>query len=117
MERIALTVQHADSIHHAGKGRLDAASNKGRAATSKAQAFLFGWDHASAVPLSSGTKNSLTRRCHCEARVPLSFMTPPSSRKTISRAVTLLSRSHCRTLLIVKDRMRNDSTGISFCLD
>src|SRR5258708_8824563 len=43
MERVALTVQCADGVRHAGKSRLDAAGNKGRGATSKAQAFLFGW--------------------------------------------------------------------------
>src|SRR6266581_6539461 len=40
--------------------------------------------HASDVPPSSGKKNSLTRRCHCSARWLLSFMTPPSSRNTVS---------------------------------
>src|SRR5258708_1607464 len=50
MERIALTVQCADGVRHAGKGRLDAAGNKGRGATSKAPAFLFGWGPASPPP-------------------------------------------------------------------
>src|SRR5258708_1975075 len=43
MERVALTVQRADGVHRTGKGRLDAAGNKGRGTTCKAQTLLFGW--------------------------------------------------------------------------
>src|SRR5216684_7668287 len=43
MEHVALTVQRADGVHYAGKGRLDVAGNKGRCATSKVQALFFGW--------------------------------------------------------------------------
>jgi hypothetical protein len=44
MERIALMMQRADGVYHAGKGCTDAADNKGRGVTSQAQAFLFGWE-------------------------------------------------------------------------
>src|SRR5260221_13001653 len=43
MERVALTVQRTDGVHRTGKGRLDAAGNKGRGTTCKAQTLLFGW--------------------------------------------------------------------------
>ena len=43
MEHRALAVQRADGVRHTGKGRLDSPCNKGRSATSKAQALLFGW--------------------------------------------------------------------------
>src|SRR6266568_5705989 len=43
MEHVALTVQRADGVHHAGVCCLDAAGNESGSATSKVQALFFGW--------------------------------------------------------------------------